>query len=178
MSARRHVHPGGSARPRLIAIAAGLLILVGNVPPATVHAADKDPQAADGRVRPTVQYEEAMAHAADKIAFAPGGRVTVPFKPRKSDRWAVGGVAPRSLPAGRLSGKAIRRGATTPAIAPTGEPSAAVGAADIAYRDPAASFPVDLAAAVDPGGLKREVFGFLPYWELTDQSTRLDWSTL
>ena len=36
----------------------------------------------------------------------------------------------------------------------------------------------DLAAAVDPGGLKREVFGFLPYWELTDSSTRLDWEKL
>ena len=38
--------------------------------------------------------------------------------------------------------------------------------------------PADLAAAVDPGGLKREVFGFLPYWELTDSSTRLDWEKL
>ena len=37
---------------------------------------------------------------------------------------------------------------------------------------------VDLTAAVDPGGLKREVFGFLPYWELTDSSTRLDWEKL
>ena len=36
----------------------------------------------------------------------------------------------------------------------------------------------DLAAAVDPGGLKREVFGFLPYWELTDSSTRYDWEKL
>ena len=60
-------------------------------------------------MRPTVQYEEAMAHAADKTTFAPGGRVTVPFKPRASDRWVVGGVAPKALPAGRLSGKALAR---------------------------------------------------------------------
>ena len=40
------------------------------------------------------------------------------------------------------------------------------------------SIPIDLAAAVDPGGLKREVFGFLPYWELSDSSTRLDWEKL
>ena len=40
------------------------------------------------------------------------------------------------------------------------------------------SWHADLAAAVDPGGLKREVFGFLPYWELTDSSTRLDWEKL
>ena len=178
MSARRPVHPGGTARPRLIALAAGLLLLVGSVPVAMVRAADADPGALDARVRPTVQYEEAMAHAADKLAVAPGGRVTVPFTPRKSDRWVVGGVAPRALPAGRLSGKAIRGGATAPVVTPAGEPSAAVGPADIAYHDPADSLRVDLAAAVDPGGLKREVFGFLPYWELTDSSTRLDWEKL
>jgi spore germination protein YaaH/flagellar hook assembly protein FlgD len=53
-----------------------------------------------------------------------------------------------------------------------------VGAVDLPYLDPAVGIPVDLAAAVDPGGLKREVFGWLPYWELTDSSTRLDWQTL
>ncbi len=35
-----------------------------------------------------------------------------------------------------------------------------------------------LAAPVSSGGLRREVFGFLPYWELTDASTRLDHSVL
>ena len=35
-----------------------------------------------------------------------------------------------------------------------------------------------LAAPVGSGGLRREVFGFLPYWELTDASTRLDYSVL
>ena len=35
-----------------------------------------------------------------------------------------------------------------------------------------------LAAPVSSGGLRREVFGFLPYWELTDASTRLDYSVL
>ncbi len=129
-------------------------------------------------MRPSVQYEEAMAHAADKTTFAPGGRVTVPFKPRANDRWVVGGVAPRALPAGRLSGKALRDGAKAPIIAPAGEPSAAVGPADLPYLKRTASIPVDLAAAVDPGGLKREVFGFLPYWELSDSSTRLDWEKL
>ena len=84
-------------------------------------------------MRPSVQYEEAMAHAADKTTFAPGGRVTVPFKPRASDRWVVGGVAPTALPAGRLSGKAIRDGAKAPHLAPAAEPSAAVGPADLPY---------------------------------------------
>ncbi len=34
------------------------------------------------------------------------------------------------------------------------------------------------AAQVDPNGLRREVFGFLPYWELSDADLRLDYSVL
>jgi spore germination protein YaaH/flagellar hook assembly protein FlgD len=54
----------------------------------------------------------------------------------------------------------------------------AIGAADVPYLDPASAIAGRPAAAVDPGGLKREVFGFLPYWELSDPSTRLDWQKL
>ena len=109
--------------------------------------------------------------------FAPGARVTVPFKPRKADRWVVGGVAPKALPAGRLSGKAIREGGPASRVAPA-KPSAAIGPADLPNPGGSDVWHADLAAAVDPGGLKREVFGFLPYWELTDSSTRLDWEKL
>jgi spore germination protein YaaH/flagellar hook assembly protein FlgD len=178
MSARRPARTKRTARPRLFASAAALLILSGIVPLTTAGAADTHAQEAKDAGRPSVQYEEAMAHAADKTTFAPGGRVTVPFKPRASDRWVVGGVAPKALPAGRLSGKALRDGAKVPHLAPAGEPSAAVGPADVPYPTRATSIPIDLAAAVDPGGLKREVFGFLPYWELSDSSTRLDWEKL
>ena len=62
-----------------------------------------------------------------------------------------------------------------PPSAAGGEP---VGAADVPYTSPFTAPHGDLAAAVDPGGLKREVFGFLPYWELTDPSTRYDWEKL
>jgi spore germination protein YaaH/flagellar hook assembly protein FlgD len=145
-----------------------------------------DPPA--GEVQPTIQYEEAVAHANDKTAFTAGARVTVPFKPRPSDRWTVGGVAPQALPAGRLSGRAMRR-AQLPASDPLGTAGhapgpyvgpfgRAIGAADVPDVDPAGAPSAHLAAAVDPGGLKREVFGFLPYWELTDPSTRLDWEDL
>jgi spore germination protein YaaH/flagellar hook assembly protein FlgD len=44
--------------------------------------------------------------------------------------------------------------------------------------DPSAAISTHLAAVVDPGGLRREVFGFLPYWEIADSSTRLDWEKL
>lgn len=178
MSARHPARFSGATRARLIALAAGLLIVVGIAPGAPVRAAAKDAQPPDAQLQPTVQYEEAMAHAADKISFAPGARVTVPFKPRKADRWVVGGISPRALPAGRLSGKAIREGGPASRVAPIGKPSAAVGPADLPNPGSAGSWQADLAAAVDPGGLKREVFGFLPYWELTDSSTRLDWEKL
>ena len=58
------------------------------------------------------------------------------------------------------------------------DPVVAVGPADLPYLDPATAFVAQPAAAVDPGALKREVFGFLPYWELSDSSTRLDWEKL
>ena len=117
----------------------------------------------------------------DKTTFVPGDRVTVPFKPRKGDRWTVGGVTPRALPAGRLSGKAIR--ATPDAPAPDrrrdrANRSSRSDRPTCPYLDPTTTFVAQPAAAVDAGALKREVFGFLPYWELTDSSTRLDWEKL
>jgi Predicted glycosyl hydrolase len=188
MTARHpFVRPLGSGRARLPALVFGLVLLAGSAPTASVSAAGPRGATATGVVRPTIQYEEAIAHAADKTAFAAGDRVTVPFKPRRSDRWAVGGVQPRTLPAGRLSGRAMRDAvaapdrATTvdPGIRPSAEPSIGpVGQADAPYVDPTVAVQADLAAAVDPGGLRREVFGFLPYWELSDTSTRLDWEKL
>ena len=181
----------GFGRPRRASLVAGLVVLTLGAPTAGVRAADPtagvraaDPiaAAAQGILRPTIQYEEALAHARDRTVFAPGERVSVPFKPRKSDRWAVGGLPPRTLPAGRLTGRAMR-GATLPAgprKSRSIEPpvAAPVGAVDVPYLGPTAAVPLDLAAAVDPGGLRREVFGFLPYWELSDGSTRLDWEKL
>jgi hypothetical protein len=163
-------------RSRLIALAAGALLLAAAMPASLATAAEPsggstpaDPAA----LRPTVPYEEAMAHAGDRTFFAPGDRVSVPFKPRKGDRWAVGGVAPRELPAGRLSGRALRDTKTPQRpIAATADPAVAIGPADLPYLDPSTAFVAQPAAAVDPGALKREVFGFLPYWELSDSSTR------
>jgi spore germination protein YaaH/flagellar hook assembly protein FlgD len=171
-----------SVRSRLVSLLVALVVCSLGVPAIGVRAADPTVATGPGTVRPTIQYEEAMAHAGDRTAFAAGDRVSVPFKPRKADRWAVGGRAPRALPAGRVSGHALRA-RTAPADrparprkAPTIAPP--VGAADVPYLDPTAAGPVDLAAAVDPGGLRREVFGFLPYWELSDSSTRFDWEKL
>jgi spore germination protein YaaH/flagellar hook assembly protein FlgD len=136
-----------------------------------------------GTLRPGIQYEEAIAHAEDQITFDAGGRVTTPFTPRSDDEWTVGGQTPLRLPAGRLSGSAIREATAgaNDADAPRDVPASEGPASDLFDRpivDRGTAVTARLAAAVDPGGLRREVFGFLPYWELTDSSTTLDWETL
>jgi spore germination protein YaaH len=97
---------------------------------------------------PSVQYQEAVAHAGESYSFTPGGVVTVPFRPRPGDSTVVDGAAPVALPAGQ--------GST--AVAP-----------DL----------ITGPGSVTPNGttdlLRREVFGFLPYWEL---NSTLDYNTL
>src|SRR4051812_46048986 len=65
------------------------------------------PFAAQSPLQPGIQYEDALAHEHDPNTFQPGGRVTVPFRPRTSDGWAVNGRRPVALPAGRLSGRVM-----------------------------------------------------------------------
>ncbi len=93
-----------------------------------VAAAEEDPT---GGLEPTIHYEEALRHAGDTTSFEAGGRVTVGFVPRASDRALIGGAAPRALPAGRLTGRELRRAAPTPAE-PNGvkAPTPAVDPAD------------------------------------------------
>jgi spore germination protein YaaH len=95
---------------------------------------------------PSIQYQEAVAHAAHKYTFTPGGVVTVPYRPRPGDASVVDGAAPVALPAGRGA-------AASPQTAGSGAASP------------------DTAITV----LRREVLGFLPYWEL---GSTLDYNTL
>ena len=144
-------------------------------PPALVAAADP---LADAAALPSVHYRHAEAHAADVIEFEPGARVSVPFRPRADDAWTVDGEPPVALPAGGASGQELRDGkpGTTSSLdqpsapAVTGRLASTMGEADVA--------DVESAAVVGPSGLRREVFGFLPYWELADGKTVLDWRTL
>ena len=186
-TSRLQERPVASRSSRIRVLATSLLVAAA-VPVIGVQASepplDARPPAVigdrQGSVQPTIQYEEALAHAGDRIPFTPGERVTVPFKPRGSDRWTVADEPPRSLPAGRLSGPRDpgRRG--RPALRPEGlghgrvEPGGRTRRPALG-RTQGGELAADLAAAVNPGGLRREVFGFLPYWELTDPSTRLDW---
>ncbi len=156
--------------------------------------------------QPTVQYEDALAHEDDPDAFVPGARVTVPFIPRLDDGWTVDGSSPRALPSGNATGARMagsRQGGLW-----TGRPPADLAdpaAGDPAAGDPAAvpagagTSPDDgptarpivgepLGASVAPAGadqadesakgLRRQVFGFLPYWTLGDSTTVLDYDYL
>ena len=155
----------------------------------------------------SVHWLHAQEHALDVVAFEPGGRVTVPFTPRAGDRWEIDGRAPRALPAGHATGREMHdaaqgsiwateapgRGSDAPGrtegsaasgldetvdlpIAPLDanvDPASTTATAESAGGDGEA-----VAAPIGPSGLRREVFGFLPYWEVSDKSTTLDWRTL
>ena len=181
---RPNARRGRPAAARPIAALAGLLLLLAAVPAAPVGATPAvgtDMAAMDG-LRPSIQYEQAIEHADDATTFTAGGRVTVPFTPRTADRWTIDGGHAVPLPAGRLTGKSIREARPTldaPSVRDSITPPARpIGPVDAPFVDPAAATSTHLAAVVDPGGLRREVFGFLPYWEIADSSTRLDWEKL
>lgn len=171
-------------RPRSLrlALALGALLLAGSLPMTGVRAAEPGSStsgSSTGDLQPTIHYEDAVAHARDRLTFAPGGRVTVPFTPRPTDHWKVGGEAPRKLPAGRISGRAMRTLQPIALDQPAAGPATTIPARSSAWTgDLGAHGDIDLTAAVDPGALKREVFGFLPYWELSDSSTTLDWEKI
>ena len=205
--------------------------------PAIVPAETPTPTEQDAAgLRPGIHWEEAQAHANDKLDLPAGGRVTVPFSPRADDRWTIGGGAPRKLPEGRRTGRELRDAMKSQSKAPapdvepsaaptetpeepaaepsaeptteepTAEPSAApdldpsasptptdtpvdqpvLDEGEVIEAEPASWTSTDSAAAsvmepaavISPNGLKREVFGFMPYWELSDSSTTLDYSAI
>ena len=153
---------------------------------------------------PSIIALDAAAHANDPVRFTPGGRVTIPFSPRPDDHWTVGGAAPQPLQAGAASGRSMaasrqgsvwapgslagRFGAAAPLAATSGVLTSAIHPIDgpslpagTAFRAEAASYPL---GAIDPlapaagSDLRRQVFGFLPYWTLGDSSTVLKYDLL
>lgn len=183
------------------------------VEPAAAPPVEPAAEPAATELRPGIHYEDALAHAGDRIEFEPGGRVTVGFRPRAGDAWEVAGGPPRALPAGTATGREMRGGPSKPEPAadpttappvqgPTASPDAAPDGsagpepdATLAptpsadgtpapeptaspNADPAAArLPLDGATATTDGTrLRREVFGFLPYWEVN--SAFLDYELL
>lgn len=200
-------------------------------PSAAGTGAATDANGAGPGQQPSEAYQEWLAHANDRIAFTPGGRVTVGFTPRSTDRWSVGGQTPVALPAGLATGRAMaaaaqgsawaeavppssgaasagpsgpsaadgsadqgtsgQPGTATPAVATTsttGSPQgAAVMTAGLAplSAGPALATPASLtttatgtATTTAASALRRQVFGFLPYWEVSGSATTLNYGVL
>jgi spore germination protein YaaH len=176
-------------RRLLVPLALAVPLAVGGVPPAAGAASPQtaQPQQAapnEPAVLSSIHWEQARAHASDKLDLPAGGRVTVGFVPRPDDPWKIGGAAPRALPAGRLSGRELRSATRTAQPRPTPD-SPLTEPGDVVQAEPASlSLPtegggtVDLTAKVTPTGLRKEIFGFLPYWELSDASTTLDYTKI
>ncbi|GAC1663588.1 MAG: hypothetical protein NVS9B8_02860 [Candidatus Limnocylindrales bacterium] len=145
--------------------------------PSRSIAVPVDPAA---RLQPSIQFTEAESHAAAQIAFTPGERVAIGFAPRRDDPWTVDGGVPTTLPAGRLDGTGIRGQGPAPAALvdfPSGGTSAvAVTTASWTIEPPVPLSPPD--AVVSSSGLRREIFGFLPWWQLTSSTLRLDYSKI
>ncbi|MDQ3127951.1 MAG: glycosyl hydrolase family 18 protein, partial [Chloroflexota bacterium] len=120
----------------------------------------------------------------------PGARVTVGFEPRASDRWPVGGSRPTALPGGRLDGTSMRhQGKPSPAsdsplavldggvdVPTETQPATPATNASFSESEAAATAPSD--AVVSSTGLRREIFGFLPYWQVNSSTLRLDYSKI
>jgi len=152
-----------------------------------------DPSAISPGVEPSIQYEEAEAHADDPNRFTPGGRVSVGYTPRADDGWPVDGRAPRSLPGGHASGRDMARAAQGSSWAT--QPPAGVGEPDGISAPVDGAAPTGVVMAAEPAraertaerspaaatavaGLRRQVFGFLPYWTLSDSTTVLKYDYL
>jgi spore germination protein YaaH len=154
---------------------------------------------AGGGVQPGIQYEDATAHAADPNTFSPGGRVSVGFRPRAADGWAVDGGRPLALPGGRATGRQMAASPQGSRWAGTGRGSTpggagAAGDGPTPVDQPTDPNAIDAAPATFVGdsplvtsggagpaaanGLRRQVFGFLPYWEVGSSGTVLNYSLL
>ena len=150
------------------------------VPAAHVVAARSMPPSSR---EPSQEYLDLLAHAGDPNHFSPGGRVTVGFKPRAGETWRVGGAAPRALPAGAASGAQMLAGPLVPGASPVpSTPPASVdapaGGESIPATEAAFVVPTTLGdtARLDATSLRRDVYGFLPYWEVG--SAQLDFAVL
>ncbi len=103
-------------------------------------------------------YEQVLEHQGETYEFEPGEAVTVPYVPRPGDTTPVDGRAPVALPTARASGRSM---AETPEGTVWAEPD--VPQPTLLDAAMAASDARVSAARVNV--LRREVYGFLPYWE-------------
>jgi spore germination protein YaaH len=114
----------------------------------------------------SVMYRQALEHADDPNLFTPGDAVVVPYQPRLGDKTSIDGGSPVALPAGTASGRSM-------AQEKEGSPSATNDVLDPTAASPSAiGQPAEMQPAAASGNvLRREVFGYLPYWESSYSSS-------
>ncbi len=119
---------------------------------------------------PTIQYQEAMAHASDPNTFTPGDAVVIPYTPRAGDKTVIDGSTPVALPAGSATGRAMAA-STRGSVWAVGETDPPRNGSDKQVA-PAPSITPSATGNAVPATtgnvLRREVYGFLPYWRLGD----------
>jgi spore germination protein YaaH len=118
----------------------------------------------------SVQYQEALAHANDPTDFVPGDAVTIPYTPRPGTSSIVGGSFAVALPAGSATGRSM---AASPQGSTWAEGEALPPANGSDFQispavDSSISGGLKVATAATTNVLRREVYGFLPYWRLGD----------
>ena len=165
----RHQLRGNPAPRVFLAMSIVLVGLTSGSPSASAVAGASQSIGDNFGDAPTIQYQQAMEHAGDNTAFVPGNAVTVPYRPRPGDTAKIDRKAPVALPAGLASGRAMAR-------SPQGSIRAvpdATGALSTVGGSAAADVTLALAQATPAttNVLRREVYGFLPYWESTAVST-------
>jgi len=136
-----------SARLRSLGLT---IVMVCGVMPVLAASSPSAVVADDQSTGPSIQYQEYLSHAGQAYSFQPGTHPSVAYRPRSGDTDTVDGALPVALPSGY-------------GFQPSGAAAAGATSADGARP----------AGALNP--LRREVFGFLPYWEL---GTTLDYDTL
>ncbi|MGD0862239.1 MAG: glycosyl hydrolase family 18 protein [Candidatus Limnocylindrales bacterium] len=153
----------GRLTPVALSIALGAALTVGPTWPAAspVSAFDNGNGAADPDAT-SIMYQQALEHANDPNTFVPGDAVTVPYHPRAGDTTLVDGRLPIALPAGTASGRSMAASpqgsiwATPDVVSPSATPT-------LSESTPSPTAQPQAAPAANV--LRREVLGFLPYWE-------------
>jgi len=145
-----------------VSLSLALAALAGGMPYAST-ASGAGPIVDDGfGDSPSIQYQQAMEHAGDVATLAPGDAVTVPYRPRAGDSTTIDGGAPVALPAGLSSGRAMAQSPQGSIRAVPDVTSASLSVDATAATTQAAQVQPALSTA---NALRREVYGYLPYWE-------------
>jgi spore germination protein YaaH len=162
------VRPSRKLAPVALAIALGAAMTLGPGARLMTGASPTfgalDAGSGTSQVATSISHEQALEHANDPNTFVPGDAVNVPYRPRAGDTTSVDGGLPVALPAGTASGRSMAASpqgtiwAIPDVAAPT--PASSVGGVT---ASPTGQAKAQAAPAANV--LRREVYGFLPYWE-------------